>query len=232
VGGLCASRRKKCVIRENAFEAVRSCIRFLKIRFLKLIRTQNLHGESTDMSYYGGKELAAAFRTVRKNTIQVAQEIPEDKYDFKPSPESRTVAQTLAHIACGTNFPQYLHGERVDDLAKLNFPELMQKGAADEAKLRTKSEIVAALQANGDKFSAFLESLPESVLQERVAMPPGAEPASKTRFEMLLSPKEHEMHHRGQLMVVQRIVGVVPHLTRQRQEQMARAMAGNGQQHR
>lgn len=184
------------------------------------------------MSYYGGKELAAAFRTVRKNTIQVAQEIPEDKYDFKPSPESRTVAQTLAHIACGTNFPQYLHGERVDDLAKLNFPELMQKGAADEAKLRTKSEIVAALQANGDKFSAFLESLPESVLQERVAMPPGAEPASKTRFEMLLSPKEHEMHHRGQLMVVQRIVGVVPHLTRQRQEQMARAMAGNGQQHR
>jgi uncharacterized damage-inducible protein DinB len=184
------------------------------------------------MNHYGGKELAAAFRTVRKNTIQVAQEIPEDKYDFKPAPESRTVAQALAHIACGTNFPQYLHGERIDDLAKLNFSELMQKGAADEAKLRTKSDILAALQTNGDKFAAFLESLPESVLQERVAMPPGAEPASKSRFEMLLSPKEHEMHHRGQLMVVQRIVGVVPHLTRQRQEMMARATAGNGQQHR
>jgi len=184
------------------------------------------------MNYYGGKELAAAFRTVRKNTIQVAQDIPEDKYDFKPSPESRTVAQTLAHIATGTNFAQYLHGERVDNLAKLNFPEMMQKAAADEAKLRTKSEILAALQANGEKFAAFLESLPESVLQESVAMPPGAEPATKTRFEMLLSPKEHEMHHRAQLMTIQRIVGVVPHLTRQRQEMMARATAGNGQQHR
>jgi uncharacterized damage-inducible protein DinB len=182
------------------------------------------------MSYYGGKELAAAFRTVRKNTIQTAQDIPEDKYNFKPSPESRTVAQTLAHIACGTNFAQYLHGERIDNLAKLNFPEIMQKAAADEAKLRSKSEILTALQANGEKFAAFLESLPESALQDRVAMPPGADPASKTRFEMLLSPKEHEMHHRAQLMVIQRMIGVVPHLTRQRQEQMARSMAGNGQQ--
>jgi uncharacterized damage-inducible protein DinB len=181
------------------------------------------------MNYYGGKELAAAFRTVRKNTIQTAQDIPEDKYDFKASPESRTVAQTLAHIACGTNFALHIHGERVDNLAKLNFPEMMQKAAADESKLRSKKEILAALQSNGDKFTAFLESLPESVLAESVAMPPGADPASKTRFEMLLSPKEHEMHHRAQLMTVQRMLGVVPHLTRARQEQMARAMAGNGQ---
>ena len=35
------------------------------------------------MTYYGGKELAAAFRTVRKNTIQIAEDIPEDKYDFQ-----------------------------------------------------------------------------------------------------------------------------------------------------
>lgn len=184
------------------------------------------------MNYYGGKELAAAFRTVRKNTIQVAQDIPEDRYDFKPAPESRTVAQTLAHIACGTELAQHIHGERVDSLTKLNFPEWMQKMSAAEGKLRNKTEILAALQSQEDKFAAFLENLPDSVLSERVAMPPGADPASKTRFEMLLSPKEHEMHHRAQLMTIQRMVGVVPHLTRARQEMMARAQAGNGQQHR
>ena len=53
-------------------------------------------------------------------------------------------------------------------------------------------------------------------------MPPGAEPATKSRFEMLLSAKEHEMHHRGQLMMMQRMIGLVPHLTRQMQERMAR----------
>jgi len=61
----------------------------------------------------------------------------------------------------------------------------------------------------------------EALLAERVAMPPGAQPATKSRFEMLMSPKEHEMHHRGQLMLVQRMIGLVPHLTRRQQERMA-----------
>ena len=39
------------------------------------------------MTYYGGKELAAAFRTVRDNTIKIAEEIPENKYNFKPAPD-------------------------------------------------------------------------------------------------------------------------------------------------
>ena len=35
------------------------------------------------MTYYGAKELAASFRTVRKNTIAIAQDIPEEKYSFR-----------------------------------------------------------------------------------------------------------------------------------------------------
>ena len=46
-------------------------------------------------------------------------------------------------------------------------------------------------------------------------------PPSKSRFEMLLGAKEHEMHHRGQLMVIQRLLGITPHLTRKRQDAMA-----------
>src|ERR1035437_9767536 len=40
----------------------------------------------------------------------------------------------------------------------------------------------------------------------------------QTRLASLLGPEEHEMHHRGQLMLIERILGIVPHLTRQRQE--------------
>ena len=50
-------------------------------------------------------------------------------------------------------------------------------------------------------------------------------PQAKSRFEMLLGAKEHEMHHRGQLMLVERMLGLVPHLTRQFQERMAQAQA-------
>jgi hypothetical protein len=38
---------------------------------------------------------------------------------------------------------------------------------------------------------------------------------------MLLGVKEHEMHHRAQLFLIERMVGIVPHLTRARQERMA-----------
>ena len=72
------------------------------------------------------------------------------------------------------------------------------------------------------KYAAFLDGLTEDVLAEEVSFPPPVLPARKSRFEMLLSSKEHEMHHRGQLMLIQRQLGIVPHVTRQR-EAMAQA---------
>ena len=177
------------------------------------------------MTYYGGKEMAAAFRTVRNNTLTIAEEIPENQYDFKASPDTRSIGQTLVHIALGPGFQLHIQTNKIDDLMKVNFPELARGFAAEETKARGKVEIVAFLKAEGDRFASFLESLSEPFLAEQVAMPPGADPAARSRFEMLLSPKEHEMHHRAQLMTMQRMIGLVPHLTRQMQERMARAEA-------
>ena len=175
------------------------------------------------MTYYGGKELAAAFRTVRGNTLTIAQEILDTQYDFKASPESRTIGKTLTHIALGARIQHHIQSNKIDDLKKVNFFELLGAITAEEATPRTKAEIIAMLKAEGDKFASFLEGLSESFLAEQVAMPPGATPATKSRFEMLLGVKEHEMHHRAQLMMMQRMIGQVPHLTRQMQERMAQA---------
>ena len=176
------------------------------------------------MNYYGSKELAAAFRTVRGNTLKIAEEIPENKYDFKPAGECRTIGQTLVHIALGPGFALHIHGNKINDLKQVNFPTLMQGVLAEEAKPRTKAETIAFLKSEGDKFASFLDGLSEGFLAETVTMPPGAETPAKSRFEMLLGPKEHEMHHRGQLMTMQRMIGQVPHLTRQMQERMAAMM--------
>jgi uncharacterized damage-inducible protein DinB len=174
---------------------------------------------------YGAKDIAAAFRLVRGNTIQIATEIPEDQYGFKPSKESRSVGQTLVHIALGPGFQLHVQSNKINDLKLVNFPQLMQGVMAEEAKPRNKAETIAFLKAEGEKFASFVDSLSDSFLAEQVAMPPGATPATKSRFEMLLSPKEHEMHHRGQLMTMQRMIGQVPHLTRQMNERMTQMMA-------
>jgi uncharacterized damage-inducible protein DinB len=175
------------------------------------------------MTYYGGKEMAASFRTVRENTIKIAEDIPESKYDFSPAPDCRNVGKTLVHIALGTGFQHHIQSNKISDLEQVNFPEMMQRIMAEEAKPRNKAETIAFLNAEGDKFASFLESLSEPFLAEPVKMPARAGGASKSRFEMLLGAKEHEMHHRAQLMTMQRMIGQVPHLTRQMQERMAQA---------
>jgi len=67
-----------------------------------------------------------------------------------------------------------------------------------QATLTTKAKILEALRTGGEEFATWLATLNEETLGERVYFPEGAQPPSKTRFEMLLSPKEHEMHHRAQ----------------------------------
>jgi uncharacterized damage-inducible protein DinB len=180
------------------------------------------------MNYYSAKDMAASFRTVRENTIKIAEDIPEDKYSFQAASDSRTVAQTLAHIAMGTRFSTVLHGElKLKTLEGFNFYSFMQPMLAEEQKPRTKAEIVQLLRSNGDKFATWLEGLSDEFLAEQVSFPAGAQPPVKTRFEMLLGVKEHEMHHRAQLMVLQRMLGVVPHLTRAAQARAAAMQAKN-----
>jgi uncharacterized damage-inducible protein DinB len=48
---------------------------------------------------------------------------------------------------------------------------------------------------------------------------------AKSRFERLLSAKEHEMHHRAQLMLIERHLGIVSHLTRKFNEMVAQMRA-------
>ena len=177
------------------------------------------------MTFYGGKNLAFSFRQVRNNTIQIAEEIPEAKYSFKAAPDTRSIGELLAHIALGSGMQMHIHRSNVSDLKAINFLELFQTSMAEEAKPRTKAETIALLKGESDKVATFLEGLSDDFLAEPVTQPPEMQPATKTRFEMLMSMKEHEMHHRGQLMLLQRMIGLVPHLTRQMQERMAQRAA-------
>jgi uncharacterized damage-inducible protein DinB len=174
------------------------------------------------MIYYGARELAASARVVRGNTLVIAQDIPEDKYQFKPVPEYRSVAQMLTHIALSYRFQYQVHAiEKRNTLEGFDFPALMKVLTEEEALPRTKAQLIDLLQNEGEKWAGWVEGLSDAFLAEAVQMPAGSTPAQKSRLEMILSVKEHEMHHRGQLMLMQRSIGVVPHLTRERLARMA-----------
>jgi uncharacterized damage-inducible protein DinB len=99
------------------------------------------------------------------------------------------------------------------------------EAAAEESKPRTKAELLHWLRASGDDFAQWLETRNQDFLGQTFTFAAGAQPPSRTRFDLALSVKEHEMHHRGQLMLVERMLGITPHLTRQAQARFAAMQA-------
>src|SRR5688572_27198465 len=59
----------------------------------------NLRSRARHMHYYGAKQLANAWRTVRRNTIQIAEEIPAEQYGFRATEDTMPVGELLAHMA-------------------------------------------------------------------------------------------------------------------------------------
>ncbi|HTZ60054.1 MAG TPA: DinB family protein [Acidobacteriaceae bacterium] len=176
------------------------------------------------LSVYDGKDFARQFRVVRNNTVQIAEDIPESKYNFVPAPECRTVAALLTHIAVAPRIWYEIHGkQRLKTLAGFDFVAMFNSVRAEEAKNRSKAEILQLLRDEGEKFASCLDSLTPEYLAEMIAVADGS--GAKSRFEMLLGAKEHEMHHRGQLMLIERQLGIVPHLTRRAREQFAQMAA-------
>ncbi len=178
------------------------------------------------MNYYGARELAESYRTVRNNTLKVAEDIPEDKYGFRVAPDCRSVSEALVHIIVTNRFQHKFNAvDHRTSFAGLDFPTLRKEFQAEEKRPRTKAEIIELIRTEGEKFARWMERLSEEVLAERVTMPEGHTPSSKSRFELLMAVKEHEMHHRGQLMTVERLLGIVPHITRERESRMAAMQA-------
>jgi uncharacterized damage-inducible protein DinB len=170
------------------------------------------------VNYYGAKELASSFRTVRKNTIQIAQDIPEEKYSFRPAPETRTVSELFAHIALTYRFQYRIHvEEHRTSMDGFDFHAMLREVQAEEKTPRNKEQMIELLRTTGEKWAGWLDGLSDDFLGEQISGRGG----SRSRFEMILSLKEHEMHHRGQLMLIERLIGIVPHLTRETQARMA-----------
>jgi uncharacterized damage-inducible protein DinB len=179
------------------------------------------------LTIYDGKDFSRQFRVVRTNTLQIAEDIPESKYGFAPAPNCRTVAALLTHIAVCPRMWFEVHGkQRVKTLVGFDFVKLASEAKAEEMRTRSKAEILDLLREEGETFAGWLDLLTPEFLGEMVTVADNT--GTKSRFEQLLGAKEHEMHHRGQLMLIERQLGIVPHLTRHAEEQLTRMVAARG----
>jgi hypothetical protein len=131
----------------------------------------------------------------RKLTV-MAEDFPEDKYDFKPTPAQRSFAEQLLHAAGSMYY--------------FTNPVMGQKPPAGEDPKRdqykTKADIVAFVKKSVTDGAAAIQSKGEKGLMQTVVY--GDQKARV--LDIAYGLIEHSGEHYGQLVVYYRLAGLVP----------------------
>jgi uncharacterized damage-inducible protein DinB len=131
----------------------------------------------------------------RKLTV-MAEDFPEDKYDFKPTPAQRSFAEQLLHAAGSMYY--------FTNAATRQNPPAAEDPKRDQYK--TKSDIVAFVKKSVADGAAALQSKGEKNLMETVVY--GDQKARV--LDIAYGLIEHSGEHYGQLVVYYRLAGLVP----------------------
>jgi uncharacterized damage-inducible protein DinB len=143
------------------------------------------------------KVVLDSWNEVGRKLIAMAEDFPEDKYDFKPTPAQRSFAEQLLHAAGASYY--------------FTNPVIGQKPPAGEdpkrEQYKTKADIVAFVKKSVADGAAAIQSKGEKGLTTEVVYLPD----QKARvLDIAYGLIEHGGEHYGQLVVYYRIAGLVP----------------------
>ena len=135
---------------------------------------------------------------IGRKLIAMAEDFPEDKYDFKPTPAQRSFAEQLLHAA-GANyfFINIASGQKPPD-----------QEDPTRAKYKTKADVVAFVKKSFDDGAAVIKSKGDAGMAGMMVDP--FENKQVRVFEWAYGFMEHSGEHYGQLVVYYRVAGLVP----------------------
>lgn len=153
--------------------------------------------------------IIGGWREVRAGLIDEASQIPADKFSFKAADGMRSVAELLQHLVESQKF---LVGEacRPDtNLLRKSFAENIRDYAPDVRSVNDKEGILQMLGTSMDDAEKVLRSNADE-LKNNMKRFDGKE---MTKLGFMSFAIAHEMYHRGQLTVYERLLGIEPMLT-------------------
>ncbi len=134
---------------------------------------------------------------IGRKLIAIAEDLPEDKYDFKPNPDSRTFVQQLLHVSASMYY--------------FTDPVLGQKVRySDDPKrdeLKTKAQVVAFVKKCVQDGADVIKSKGDAGMSASVY---AGGPRQSRIDELAYGLMEHSGEHYGQLVVYYRANGMVP----------------------
>ena len=136
---------------------------------------------------------------IHQQTLKIVELAPDDKFDWKTCDSAMPLGELANHFY----------------LAEKGLISALQSGkftSGDAQPKSTTAELVAAFNETHEALVAVLSDLTDEQLAEEIA-PFGEKYGTMSKRTLLHSMQEHEIHHRGQLYVYLRMLGVtVPSL--------------------
>ena len=134
--------------------------------------------------------------TIRRNLIEAAEAMPDADYAFKPTPQIRSFAELIGHVAGANNF--------ICAMAKGDPPRSPVNALTDKASL---------VKALGDALSycdgIYKDTTDANANQAvKVSGPGGA--SQTTRGQVLMFNTTHNNEHYGNIVVYLRMKNIVP----------------------
>jgi uncharacterized damage-inducible protein DinB len=137
-----------------------------------------------------------SWNDIGKKLIAIAEDLPEDKYDYKPNPDSRTFVAQLLHVSASMYF---FTDEAVGKKARYG-----DDPKRDE--LKTKEQIVAFVKKSVQDGADLIKAKGDAGLAGTVVLGGRTYHLSDLAYGLI----EHSGEHYGQLVVYYRINGLVP----------------------
>ena len=143
------------------------------------------------------KVVLDSWNEIGRKLTALAEDFPEDKYDFKPTPAQRSFAEQLLHAAGSCYY--------------FTNPAMGQKPPAAEdpkrEQYKSKADIVAFVKKSFADGAPAIQSKGDKGLMTEVVY----FPQQKSRvIDIAYGIIEHSGEHYGQLVVYYRLAGLVP----------------------
>lgn len=166
-------------------------------------------------------DLINGWKEVRSGLIQEVEQIPADQFTFRATAETRTVAELLQHLI---ETQKFIVGEacRQDaSLVRRPFAEHIKEYAPGVSSVTDKEGLLELLRSTMVSAEEILRSHAEQLNDTII----GIDGKPKTKIGVLNFIVSHEMYHRGQLTVYERLLGIEPQLTQRFKKIFARSGA-------
>jgi len=164
------------------------------------------------------EEALESWEGARNGFISEVRNIPPKQWDFRPTPEVKSVRELAVHIL---EVAMMMTGEltREDtNFRRAPFPKLMKMYAGPAYKAKTRAELLSLLKSQLRDGQKQFRAVGELHMLQHIMRFDGMK---GTRMAWLWHGIDQEMYHRGQITVYARLLGIEPALT-----QMIRKMKG------